>query len=60
MLSSISPGIGVFCPSVCNFISLRDYENHNSGILAWATSFTGENPLGFVELNEFVFGANPR
>ena len=24
------------------------------------TSFTGENSLGFVELNEFVFGANPR
>ncbi|KAL9952505.1 hypothetical protein ACROYT_G039772 [Oculina patagonica] len=54
------PCSGVFSPSVCNFIAVRDYENHNSGILAWVTSFTGEDPLGFVELNEFVFGANPR
>lgn len=45
---------------MCNFIAKRDYENHNSGILAWVTSFTGENPLGLIELNEFVFGANPR
>jgi len=54
------PCYGVFSSSVCSFISKRDYENHNSGILAWVTSFTGENTLGFVELNEFVFGANPR
>lgn len=51
---------GVFGPSVCSFLAERDYENHNSGILAWVTSFTGENTLGFIELNEFVFGANPR
>ena len=51
---------GVFSPSICSFIAERDYENHNSGILAWVTSFTGENTLGFIELNEFVFGANPR
>ena len=50
----------VFSPSVCKFIAKRDYENHNSGILAWVTSFTGENTLGLIELNEFVFGANPR
>lgn len=24
------------------------------------TSFTGEDTLGLIELNEFVFGANPR
>lgn len=53
-------GIGVFSPSVCKFISVRDYENHDSGILAWVTSLTGEDPLGIIELNEFVFGANPR
>ena len=58
--SLISFGIGVFSPSVCKFISVRDYENHDSGILAWVTSFTGEDPLGIIELNEFVFGANPR
>jgi len=51
---------GVFSPSVCKFIAKRDYENHNSGILAWVTSFTGEDTLGLIELNEFVFGANPR
>lgn len=51
---------GVFSPSVCSFIAERDYENHNSGILAWVTSFTGENPVGLIELNKFVFGANPR
>ena len=51
---------GVFSTSVCSFLAERDYENHNSEILAWVTSFTGENTLGFVELNEFVFGANPR
>ena len=50
----------VFSPSVCKFIAKRDYENHNSGILAWVTSFTGEDTLGLIELNEFVFGANPR
>ena len=50
----------MFSPSVCKFIAKRDYENHNSGILAWVTSFTGEDTLGLVELNEFVFGANPR
>lgn len=54
------PCHGVFGPSVCSFLAERDYENHNSGILAWVTSFTGENTLGFIELNEFVFGANPR
>lgn len=54
------PGHGVFSPSVCKFISVRDYENHDSGILAWVTSFTGEDPIGIIELNEFVFGANPR
>lgn len=54
------PCYGDFSPSVCKFIATRDYENHNSGILAWVTSFTSENPLGLVELNEFVFGANPR
>lgn len=50
----------MFSPSVCKFIAKRDYENHNSGILAWVTSFTGEDTLGLIELNEFVFGANPR
>ena len=50
----------VFSPSVCKFIAKRDYENHNSGILAWVTSFTGEDTLGLIELNEFVFGANAR
>ncbi|XP_015750766.1 PREDICTED: 50S ribosomal protein L4-like isoform X2 [Acropora digitifera] len=54
------PCSGVFSPSVCSFIAERDYENHNSGILAWVTSFTGENPVGLIELNKFVFGANPR
>lgn len=54
------PGYGVFSQSVCKFISVRDYENHDSGILAWVTSFTGEDPIGIIELNEFVFGANPR
>ena len=28
--------------------------------MAWVTSFTDEDPLGIVELNDFVFGANPR
>ena len=50
----------MFSPSVLKFIAKRDYENNNSGILAWVTSFTGEDTLGFIELNEFVFGANPR
>ncbi|KAM7434421.1 hypothetical protein ABFA07_015518 [Porites harrisoni] len=54
------PCYDVFSPSVCKFIAKRDYENHNSGILAWVTSFTGEDTLGLIELNEFVFGANPR
>jgi len=56
----ISLGTGVFSPSVCKFISVRDYENRDSGILAWVTSLTGEDPLGIIELNEFVFGTNPR
>ena len=51
---------GVFTPSVCKFIAKRDYENHNSGILAWVTSFTGEDTLRLIDLNEFVFGANLR
>lgn len=50
----------MFSPSVCSFFADRDYENHNSGIFAWVTSFTGENALGFIQLNEFVFGANTR
>lgn len=54
------PCYGIFSPSVCRFIAERDLENHNSGILAWVTSFTSENPVGLIELNEFVFGANPR
>lgn len=54
------PCYGVFSPSVCSFFADRDYENHNSGIFAWVTSFTGENALGFIQLNEFVFGANTR
>ncbi|XP_020618784.1 uncharacterized protein LOC110056611 [Orbicella faveolata] len=54
------PSYGVFSPSVCKFISVRDYENRDSGILAWVTSLTGEDPLGIIELNEFVFGTNPR
>lgn len=54
------PCYGVFSPSVLKFIANRDYENHSSGFLAWVTSFTGEDTLGLIELNEFVFGANPR
>ena len=52
--------LGIFSPTVCKFISERNYENEGSNLQAWIMSLTEETPLGIVELNEFVFGANPR
>lgn len=54
------PSYEIFSPAICKFIAQRSFENKNSGNMAWVTSFTDEDPLGIVELNDFVFGANPR
>lgn len=53
-------GAGVFSPRVCQFISKRHYENKDSTKLAVVTSFTDNNSVGLVQLNDFVFGTNPR
>lgn len=52
--------LGVFSEKVCEFISKRNYENKDSKRLAMVTSFTNNDPVGLVQLNDFVFGANPR
>ncbi|EDO48542.1 predicted protein [Nematostella vectensis] len=54
------PCYGVFSPSVCNFIAERSFENKGSSIHAWVTSFKDDKSLGMIELNDFVFGENPR
>jgi len=54
------PMYGTFNQSVCEFISKRDYENKHSRRLAWVTAFDSEDPLGMVQLNDYVFGENPR
>ena len=46
--------------TVEEFNSRRQHENKNSSSLALVTSFTDGTPLGHVQLNDFVFGANPR
>lgn len=54
------PCFEIFSPKVCKFIAQRNWENKDSGKLAWVTSFTDGKPVGLVELNDFVFGCNPR
>ena len=38
----------------------RQHENTDSSRVALVTSFTDGTPLGHVQLNDFVFGTNPR
>ncbi|KAK3748742.1 hypothetical protein QZH41_015689 [Actinostola sp. cb2023] len=51
---------GIFTTPVCQFIVERKHENHTSGIKSWVTSLVDETPVGLIELNNFVFGENPR
>ncbi|KXJ29929.1 uncharacterized protein LOC110235655 [Exaiptasia diaphana] len=54
------PQFGTFSPSVCQFIAERQHENSNSRIKSWVTRLADEKPVGLIDLNEFVFGENPR
>jgi len=47
-----------FSPSVLNFIKARDFEN-SGGRKVDVVSLNGENK-GTIEVNNFVFGTNPR
>ncbi|CAB4010006.1 50S ribosomal L4 [Paramuricea clavata] len=46
--------------TVEEFNSRRQHENKDSARVALVTSFTDGAPLGHVQLNDFVFGTNPR
>ena len=46
--------------TVEEFNSLRHHENKDSPQVAIVSSFVNGDSLGHVELNNFVFGTNPR
>eukprot|EP00794_Sanderia_malayensis_P020403 gene20403-22416_t len=50
---------GAFSPAVIKFMESRFLEN-DGGKEAIVTNFTEGSPLGIIQLNDFVFGANPR
>ena len=50
---------GQFSPSVLNFIKARDFEN-SGGKKVDVISLRNGEKKGTVEVNDFVFGANPR
>ena len=52
--------LGNFSPLVREFIEARDFENGNSGRKINVLSLEDGKSKGDVELNNFVFGANPR
>jgi len=51
---------GVFSEKVCEFIKARDFENSPEGIKVDVISLATGEKRGTVEVNNFVFGANPR
>lgn len=46
--------------TVEQFNSKRQYENRDSLCVAQVISFTQSTAIGHVQLNDFVFGTNPR
>lgn len=48
-----------FSPSVVNFIKARDFENSGGRKVDVVSLLNGEN-IGTIEVNDFVFGTNPR
>ncbi len=46
--------------AVEEFNSRRQHENKTSSHIALVSSFSDGTPLGHVQLNDFVFGTNPR
>lgn len=53
-------GADGFSTEVCQFISKRNYENKESLKHAMVTSFMDGDEVGTIQLNDFVFGTNPR
>ena len=52
--------IDEFSPLVRQFIEARDFENSGSGRKISVLSLQDGKFKGDVELNDFVFGSNPR
>eukprot|EP00112_Aurelia_sp_Birch-Aquarium-sp1_P019570 Seg4861.3 transcript_id=Seg4861.3/GoldUCD/mRNA.D3Y31 product="50S ribosomal protein L4" pseudo=true protein_id=Seg4861.3/GoldUCD/D3Y31 len=50
---------GIFSPAVIKFMETRYLEN-DTGRPAIVTNFKDGAPIGMVNLNDFVFGTNPR
>jgi len=48
-----------FSPSVLNFIKARDFENSGGRKVDVVSLYNGEK-RGTIEVNDFIFGANPR
>ena len=52
--------LGKFSPLVQEFIKARDFENSGSGRKISVLSLEDGKSKGEIELNNFVFGTNPR